>query len=274
MDGRSAGAVVAMYENNYNPEDYIEVDYVQELPIEKIDMNEKVYFVDYSFSKNTAEFLRKILKITDNVIWIDHHESSLEMLKENIDLRTIKGYVTEGISGAALTYMYLYKESYDNIPLVLKYVSDYDCHHLKLDKVMEFKYGIESFDHNPISDLWIKLLNEGDDKDNKVLDEVVENGEIVKRYIDGINRELRNTLSYETEIDGYKALVVNTSYKGSAIFGDEISNYDVCMVWRYSKGNYEYSVYSEKIDVSKLAEKYGGGGHPGAAGFVLKDKLF
>ena len=38
-DGRCAGSIVAMYENNYNKEDFYEVDYVMNLPLDIIKEN-------------------------------------------------------------------------------------------------------------------------------------------------------------------------------------------------------------------------------------------
>jgi oligoribonuclease NrnB/cAMP/cGMP phosphodiesterase (DHH superfamily) len=274
LDGHGAGAVVAMYEDNYDKSNFFEVNYVQELPIEKIHKDELVYFVDYSFSLNTVDTLREILKITNNLIWIDHHNSSLQMLEKNPDLKDIKGIRQDGISGAALAYMYLYNVPYEKLPLILKYVSDFDCFHLKYKNVFEFKYGMESLDTSPLSKLWVDLFKKDKGDDNELLDSIIDDGTIIKRYYDRTAEEYKNKNAYETEIDGHKALVLNRD-GGSQLFGESYSKYDVLCIWHYDGENYVYSLYSDnKVDVSKIAEKYGGGGHKGASGCSSKTLLF
>ena len=101
LDGKCAGAVVAQFTQNYNQEDYFEVDYINPLPIDKISENETVYLVDYSFTADTLWQLQSILEKTPNVIWCDHHTSSLNLVKEHSALKQINGLVQDKISGAA-----------------------------------------------------------------------------------------------------------------------------------------------------------------------------
>lgn len=61
-------------------------------------------------------------------------------------------------------------------------------------------------------------------------------------------------------------------FTNSLGFGDKIKEYDICESIRYydqKTGRYTVSLYTSKpdIDVSRIAELFGGGGHPGAAGF-------
>ena len=63
LDGRCAGALVAYFTGNYNPEDYYEVDYVMDLSVVPVADGEIVYFVDYSFKENTLDFLKSLQKL-------------------------------------------------------------------------------------------------------------------------------------------------------------------------------------------------------------------
>ena len=56
-DGHAAAAVVINHTRNMNPDDYIEIDYVTPIPIEKVNPGEEVWFVDYSFKKNTIHYI-------------------------------------------------------------------------------------------------------------------------------------------------------------------------------------------------------------------------
>ena len=50
--------------------DVIEMDYTKIFPLSLIMPMEEVYIVDYSIEPNMME---ELLKITNRVIWIDHH---------------------------------------------------------------------------------------------------------------------------------------------------------------------------------------------------------
>ena len=58
---------------------------------------------------------------------------------------------------------------------------------------------------------------------------------------------------------------------GGEAFGEKIKTYDICISFEFDGEKFLVSLYSEKIDVACIAEKYGGGGHKGAAGFVTKE---
>lgn len=270
LDGRCAGSIVAQYENNYNREDFFEVDYVMVLPIDKIQQNERVYFVDYSFEKNTIWQLEKILDITKDVVWIDHHTSSFNLENDLLWVKNIPGLRKDEISGAALTYMYLYHKFFNDIPHYIKLVSDYDCWQYKFEpETTYFKIGIETKPYDALDNVWNMLFK------NISIDEIISKGELIKTFIDNDNTYYREHFAYESEIEGYKCLVVNKK-SNSWIFGEKYSEYPLVMVWVYNGEKYTYSIFSSNkdIDCSKIAEKYGGGGHKGAAGFSSTELLF
>lgn len=67
-------------------------------------------------------------------------------------------------------------------------------------------------------------------------------------------------------------------FTNSLGFGDKMKEYDICETIRYydpKTGRYTVSLYTSNpdIDVSKIAELYGGGGHPGAAGFCSEEYI-
>jgi oligoribonuclease NrnB/cAMP/cGMP phosphodiesterase (DHH superfamily) len=274
LDGRCAGAIVAKYENNYNREDFFEVDYIMELPLDKIQKDEKVYFVDYSFKKDTIWQLEDILQKTDNIIWIDHHTSSLNLEKEMSWLKQIKGIRQDKVSGAGLTYMYLYNCSFDELPYHVKLVSDYDCWIYDYDSdTTNFKLGIETKNYDALDNIWIELF---DTKEiMSIINDVILTGMTIKKYIDMDNAQYLKNYSYESEIAGHRCLVVNKK-SNSWIFGDRYNEYPLVMVWVFDGKKYSYSIFSSNpnIDCSKIAESYGGGGHQGAAGFSLDELLF
>ena len=265
LDGRCAGSIVAKYENNYNPKDFYEVDYVIDLKplIDNIEDNEKVYFVDYSFTKANKWVLDCLLEKGCNIIWCDHHQSSMELIKNFPELVSINGIRCTKFSGAVLTYMYLYDIIYKKIPDYIRYVGDYDCWTYKYgDNTTYFKLGMDTINHDALDSIWLELVDISD------LLEVIDKGKLIKKYIDIDNAEYLNEYGYESEIEGYKCYVVNRK-TNSWIFGEKYYKYPLVVVWAYNGENYSYSLYSsnKEVDCSKIAEKYGGGGHKGAAGF-------
>ena len=283
MDGRCAGAIVKRYSEPSlippNKEEFIEVDYVMNLPLENIKQNETVYFVDYSFKENTLWQLEKVLEKTKNIIWIDHHTSSIELEKKVNWLKDIKGIRQDGISGAALTYMYLHKCDFENIPLFIRLVSDYDCWQYKYEPdTTYFKIGLETNSFDVFDIVWEKLFDDVFCKnpyDYTFTYELIDKGELIKSYIDNDNNYYRSHFAYESEIDGLKCLVINKK-SNSWIFGEKYKEYPLVMVWVFDGAKYTYSIYSsnESIDCSKIADKFGGGGHKGAAGFSSDKLLF
>lgn len=276
MDGRLAARIVADFEDNYNQEDFFEMDYSQELPYDKISKDELVYVVDFSFTVDKKQRLDGLLEITDNLVWIDHHQSSLELIRQFPQYKKIKGNIRDGRSGAALTYMYLHKKSFNDIPQYIKYVSDYDCWKYEFGKDSKyFKCYIDSVDYTPFAGVWGELKH---DTDGLLLTQHIDEGRTIKRYIDNEYKRVRESLAYELEIGGYKALCINAE-GNSWLFGDEIKNYPICMTWTFDGNIYNYSLYSDQdkedaVDVSKICEKYGGGGHPGASGIQSVEKIW
>ena len=82
-------------------EEYIMINYGMEFPFEKIKKDEQVFIVDYSIM---PEEMEELLKITNNVTWIDHHISAIK--RYDGFPHQIPGLRYDGIAGCMLTYCY------------------------------------------------------------------------------------------------------------------------------------------------------------------------
>lgn len=274
IDGKCAGSIVARFTGNYNKEDYIMYDYSAPYPTELIEDGETVYFVDLSFSSNSIDKLEEILhKKNCKLIWCDHHTSSMEVLKANPEYNKIPGIRKEGISGAALTWMYFKSCSFDEVPKFVKYVSDFDCWKFSYPDTMFFKYGLESTEYDALDIIWNQLVR--DESKHTLLNQMIEKGKAIDAYVTREYTLYKEKYAYEGRIEGYKCLIVNRSCN-SLIFGDSINDYPIVAIWAYDGKKYKYSLYSthRDVDCSKIAEKFGGGGHKGAAGFVSDELVF
>ena len=277
MDGLSGGAVIAKYFGNYSKEDFTATNYNKGFDFSKVEKDEKVIFVDLAFSETTAHYLTELMNITDDIIWIDHHKTSIELENKYPVFKNLRGIRQIGICGSALAYMYFNNVSYDELPLFLKYVSDFDCWHLEYKDVMEFKYGMESKDMGSLSDLWVSLFaEEYEGSEHGILNSIINEGKIIKVWVDKDFENYRNSYGYESTVECYSAFVVNRE-SFSQLFGDLIDKYDICLLYAFDGKQYKYSIYSSdkgNVDVSKIAQKYGGGGHVHASGFSSKEKLW
>lgn len=276
MDGRSAGSIVSIYEKNKNKEDFIESDYNRDLKeiVSNFKNGEKVYFVDFSFSENTKGVLNLLIEKHCDIIWIDHHKTSIDLIKMYPEYSSIKGIRMEGISGAALTYMYFENCEFEEVPMYLKLVSDYDCWKFKFgEKTKYFKYGIDSTDYSVLGKTWEKLYVNSK-YDEIMLNDIIDKGKVIYDYVKNENKEFLEKNGYESFLDEQKCFVLNVD-KNSEAFGEKINEYPFVISWKYAKGIYKYSIYSSKenIDCSEIAKKYGGGGHKGASGFSSSELL-
>ena len=265
LDGHCAGAVVAHYENYYNQSDYFEVDYDEFLPIDKIEKDEKVYITDFSFKKHTVWQLEEIYKKTKNIVYCDHHTDTLKLLEQDNYkwINDIAGIREYGISGTALIYMYLYKCKFDECPLFIKHVSDYDCWQFKYEpNTTYFKLGVESYSSHSLDDVWKNLFNDYG------YQEIINIGKTIKTYIDITNKYYCDTFGYESEIEGHKCYVVNQK-TNSWVFGQKYYEYPLVCIWVFNGKKYLYTLYSSNKDIhcNEIASKFGGGGSTGAAGF-------
>lgn len=235
-----------------------------------ISKDDTVYIVDYSFTEATKDILFEVANRAKEVIWIDHHVSSLPIVDEVETYPNIKAYVKTDACGALLSWRYLHTKK--KAPDVLVYVDDYDRWVLKYRESKFLNSGFYmSIALKDPSSIWWKLLLQGD---KNTFDEIVYNGEIVEQY-NKINYErqyLKN--AYECEFEGYKCVALNYSGNSNA-FGDNINNYDICILWQYNGKYYTYGLYTKKAEVNcaEIAVRHGGGGHPGAAGFTSTEMI-
>ncbi len=260
-DGKCAAHVIAdKFHHNLenNKDDYIEVNYGMEFPFDVIKKDEKVFIVDYSIE---TEEMDKLLTITSNVFWIDHHITAIEKY-ENYPYK-IRGLRKIDYSGCVLTYLYLNKVSYGQVPMPIRYIGDRDTWQWKFgEETKLFCSGAELYDLHPLSPDWDILFNN--------ISNVKKDGAIVEQYKTQRNKEYVKSFAYHTVFEGYEALVVNIGHVGSEIF-DSLEKKPLLIMYVYDGIEYKVSLRSETLDVSKIALKYGGGGHPGASGFECQE---
>lgn len=284
-DGRCSGYLVHEYvEPNDNPlygREFIEINYGMEFPFDKIRKDEQVYIVDYSISPDE---MNQLFDITNNIHWIDHHRTAIDKY-ENFN-RTIFGIRSDLVAACMLTYFYvkhidtvthvdkdvidLFDTSNKNIPRFVQLIADWDAWKFEFGQdTKDFITAFNSYDFSPESEVW-NVFSKFDES----CEGMIQEGRIMNIYRDGWAKSYME-LGFETEFEGYHIFAVNLGRCNSEYFKSlPEGKYDAFMPFVFDGEQYTVSIYSKTIDVSKIALKYGGGGHKGASGFRCKELPF
>lgn len=155
------------------------------------------------------------------------------------------------------------------VPTFTRYIGDYD--------IWEFKYGndtrwfhmaFNAQNYTPADERMIGLLR------FPIVKAMCADGAVMGQYKQSWSKNYCKVYGFEKDFEGYKAYVINLGFAGSDSFiGVDVDKYDLLISCAYDGQKWNYSLRSSKIDVSEIAQKYGGG-HKGAAGFVSDKFLF
>lgn len=278
----------------FEPEDFRKINYGMKFPFHDIEYDEFVFIVDYSIE---PEEMWQLLSITKNVFWIDHHQSTIEAYKDfKCDVKGIR-ITGEGISGANLTWLY-FKEMCDEnwkqvdktdykrvkallgryeigIPMLAKYTAMWDTFswdNKSEEYVKAFHYAFESYDFDAMNCLLDKLNGDmGLCESERLIDYMIEDGLGIKDYLSSEAKQYLRSYGFETTFEGHKVYAINRALINSDFFESiEAYKYDMFIGFSFNGSMWEYQLRSaeqDKVNVYELAVKYGGGGHPNAAGF-------
>jgi len=244
-----------------NKAEYIALNY--QAPFDYDTKGKKLYFLDVCPNR---KILEKLKKSGCEVVIIDHHLSA----KRNLDLASPGSFIIRlnmKHSAAVLTWKYFFPEK--KIPKILLYVEDMDLWNLKKRFSREIVASISLSDFNPKE--WNRLAS--DIEDNKKRKKYILAGKEIVKHEDEMIKEIVQKAK-KVKMGKIETLAVNSSVLISQI-GDALIKKlpPIAIIW-FEAGDFKrISLRSNgKINVSKIAEKYGGGGHKCAAGFAIKSK--
>ncbi len=257
-DGRACGAIVrrAMGKEVV----LCEMDYGESLPLDLVVVADHILIVDFSLPKTEMEQLALYHQFT----WIDHHKSALDEMDGAADHWS--GIRDTSEAACVLTWQYFFPDQ--AVPRAITLIGDRDIWRWAEADTGAFNEGLYQYFTRPNNDeLWEPLL----DDDPDLLSHIIELGSTLR---EARLREIRRTTArygFGAIFEGYRTLVVNL--RGSGDLGAQIRTlgYQMgyCYVDKVSEGQLMtfVTLYSDEVDVSKIAQKFGGGGHAGAAGF-------
>ena len=286
-DGRCAGfwvaKSVAIHDDLEYGVEFIEINYGIPFPFDTICKDEQIYIVDFSIS---PEEMKLLLDITKDVTWIDHHKTAIDKYA-NFEYN-IRGIRYDGVAGCMLTYAYLYhmtiygegdigpyeKWMADEAPMFTKMVADWDVWKFDFgEDTRNFITAFNSYDFEPTSDQW-KMFAGHNNMCGLRERELIKEGIIMNKQRDGWAKGYMN-LGFAVDFEGYYIFAVNLGRCNSEYFKSlPEGKYDAFMPFAFDGDKYIVSMYSKIIDVSKIAVKYGGGGHKAASGFQCTELPF
>lgn len=231
------------------------------------DLKEKqVYFID--FCPREKE-LKEIEKVAKKLIVIDHH-IGVKVLVESLE----GGVFQNGVSGAYLAHKYFFPEI--KIPKLIQYISIGDTYTFsKNENIKKLERNLLAYIYT--LDFDFKMFNKAEkDFENKIkFLEMKKIGETLQtNYLKLVESQIDKASIIDFE--GHKVYAVNAS----GVFRNELghrlalkSKSKFSIIYTFEKDKLKISLRGEnKVNLSELAKKYGGGGHFNASAFSLNKK--
>ena len=220
--------------------------------------NKEIYFIDFVYPKKETDVL---IAKNKRVTAIDHHataEATVKMTQDYV-------FSIEN-SGAVLAWRYFHPGK--PVPRLLQYVEDQDIWKFSLPNTRAIASYLDAFDFSFA--IWNKLA--ADFEDDEILKDFVTKGSVILTYENHIAERLIKENATQVEMDGHQAHVANVPHEMASLIASIMikRGHPFLISWIEEKDRIHVSLRSDgSIDVSKIALKFGGGGHKGAAGFSL-----
>ncbi len=218
-----------------------------------------VYIFDYSYKRT---LLAALCLSADNVTLIDHHISAEQDLagldEDHGNLQII--YDTR-YSAAVLVWQF-FNNAKEAPPCLLQYIQDNDLWEFKFKETQDIVAALRSYPFDFVR--WQHLIYCPDD-----LCQLLEEGQAINRY-------RRQQIEYYkeqvvlTDVAGYHVPVVNCPPSLTSELLNELAlGHPFAMGYQdiATRRNWSLRSTEEGIDVARVAQRYGGGGHRHAAGF-------
>ena len=251
-DGFGAALAVEQYcaQNDISCE-YLAAQYGDEVP----DVTGKdVFIVDFSYDRAS---IIAIKQQANSLMVIDHHKSAMEAL-DGLDYCVFD----MSYSGAVLTWQTLLPEQ--PLPLLMAYIQDRDLWQWQLQDSKAVSAALLTL--KKTFELWQPYL------DDKNIGQLINKGNAIVEYqqqqLDKLPKGDKIPMA---TIAGYTVPCINSTHLISEMGEILAQGHPFAALYFDKPDKRIFSLRSAKdgIDVAKIAEQYGGGGHFNAAGFAV-----
>lgn len=256
------------------------MDYGRALPEGYPFEGKHVWMVDFTLPPDQ---MLEIQRVAERFVWIDHHAKAVDKVVRAgllgpdhigvaIETNSRGSSGPQDWSACELTWFWLHATPApltagfrpEGMPLWVWFIGRWDIWDHANPNTVQFHYGLQLHDTHPQSYIW--------EMDDAMMGEIFNDGAVMVNYFNRENRQ-KPPLTYEATILGYPALCRNYAQQGSKQFAGGIEpHHRLLIAWGWIGDKWEVNLYrahesDTEIDCAAIAQAYGGGGHPGAAGF-------
>ena len=223
-----------------------------------------VYILDFSLP---VEVFFELRKNNLRVSMIDHHQTAQEKYGQffsgDQDIIFDMNH-----SGAALAWKHFHPGT--DVPALIRYIEDKDLWLWKLPGSLEINSALASY---PMDfSLWNRFLTELENKPAEETDLYKEGSAILRYQGRLLDQAIKNTGTPGKFDEGEEGFFVNSPILNSEIGGRAKTLNNMVGIWSVKPdGRVSYSLRSSDSgpDVARIAQRFGGGGHKRAAGFIV-----
>jgi oligoribonuclease NrnB/cAMP/cGMP phosphodiesterase (DHH superfamily) len=220
-----------------------------------------LYFIDFCY---TQDVMDEMVKIAASVTVLDHHLGSRDVVE------SMPEYIfDEKRSGATIAWNYFHPD--ESVPILLKYVEDGDRYVFLLPDshaVLAYAYTIRfTFED------WDNLVKEFEDQATR--NKLIEKGKYYAEYKGILSEQIANKATLVL-FEGFECYLVTAP----DMFKSDVANIlsrkkpPIGIAINFNGDEIHVSLRSdisvERTDLSAIARKYGGNGHPRSSAFILK----
>lgn len=252
------GAAYAAWKKYGDMAEYIPVGYGD--PVITGLEGREVFIVDFCYELQGE--IDRLKEVTKRLVILDHHESSkarVESVPEHI--------YDASRSGATIAWSYFHP--HEPVPLLLQYVEDVDLYKYKLPQSAEMHayLSIQPYDFA----LWDGLVHKLETPDQRA--HILKAASFYSEYFDALVMQSVDTAK-KVRFEGYTCYFATTHGAMRSQVAHELYEKlpPIALVVTAHTDGFAVSIRSDgSVDVSKIAEKYHGGGHPSASGFFIRN---
>ncbi|MFA7302366.1 MAG: hypothetical protein WC030_01305 [Candidatus Paceibacterota bacterium] len=249
------GGAFAAWKKFGDAAEYVPVQYGR--PVPKHLEGKRLFFIDFCYAN---DIMQPIIASAASVTVLDHH------LGNKANVESMPEFVfDEKRSGATVAWSYFHPET--PVPTLLRYVQDGDLYtHVLPDSRAMLAYMYAQPFH---FETWDSLLTQLEDTIQR--DVIIEKGKIYSEQFKILVEQIANkaiTVSFE----GHEVHMVTAASMFTSDVGNRLAKQKppFAMIASFHGDVLNISLRSDpSVDVSAIARKYGGNGHPQSSAFRL-----
>jgi len=217
----------------------------------------EVYIIDFSYPNGKMLQMEKSAK---RLVVLDHHEGVED------EVRQVREHVYDATrSGTGIAWEYFHPGT--PVPRLLQYIQDADLWKWERPYAKEVAAFVGSLKFD--FELFDPVVQKADTEEGFA--EIVSKGKAYKEYFDYVCDNIIEQ-AQEIEFEGYNILAVSAPRLFRSAIGMRLAKIKgpLAIVYYPHHGKWHFSMRGDgSIDLSKVAQKHGGNGHPNSASFQL-----